>query len=112
MLSPRSRGKGSRRRPWRDGGRRKWRSPEWRKQAVHAIEDFPKEAGELVEMFFFPCDRSAAKSIYLFDQRIAHTGIKYQAELHGKRFTARFIIRVPASDVATVSEIIAQIGKR
>jgi hypothetical protein len=118
MLSPRSRGKGglggSRRGPWRDGGRRKQKRAVWRKQAVHAIDTFPKNSGELVELTYFgPWPHSAAESIYLFDQRIAGTGIRYQAELRGGwRFEPLFIIRVPASAAAKVSAIIAQIKKR
>ena len=117
MLSPRSRGKGgvggSRRGPWRDGGRGKQKRAVWRKQAVHAIDEFPRNSGELVELTYFgPWRHSAAESIYLFDQRIAGTGIHYQAELSRKYFGPTFIIRVPASDAAQVSAIIAQIKKR
>jgi hypothetical protein len=85
----------------------------WRKQAIHAIEEFPKEAGELANLIYScPFGRSAAESIYLFDQRIAGTGIRYQAELSGSRLWHSFIIRVPVSSAERVSAIIAQIEKR
>ena len=113
MLSPRSRGKGSRRGPWRDGGRGKRKAVVWRKQAVHAVEELPKASGEVVELTYLcPSGRSAAESIYLFDQRIARTGIHYQPELHGTRFWPAFIIRVAAENADVVSLIIARIGRR
>jgi hypothetical protein len=77
------------------------------------MAEFPKEAGEMVELgYSCPFGFSAAKSIYLFDQKMARTGIPYQAELHGAGIYSRFIIRVPAPDATVVSGIIAQIGKR
>jgi len=110
MLSPRSRGKGGRRFPGRDGGARKHRPVRWRKQAVHAVEQFPKNVGEVTELTcYWPClDYTAAEWIYLFDQRIAGTGIPYAPEFHGQVFT----VRVPASAAAKVSAIITQIQKR
>ena len=110
MLSPRSRGKGNRRCPGRDGGRGKQKRAEWRKQAVHAVEEFPKNVGELTQLTcFWPLERySAAEWIYLFDQRIADTGIHYVPEFRGQVFS----VRVRASDAAKVSAIIAQINKR
>jgi hypothetical protein len=99
--------------PWRDGGRGKRKAVAWRKQAVHAVEEFPEESGDIVELTYsFPNDHSAAESIYLFDQRIARTGMRYQVELRGSGFSSFFVIRVPASCVDRVSAIIAQIGKR
>lgn len=113
MLSPRSRGKGSRRIPI-PTSRGKRKPVVWRKQAVHAVERFPKDVGELTELTYWgPFGHSAAESIYLFDQRIAGTGIRYQAELRGGwSFQPMFKIRVPASAAAKVRSIIAQIEKR
>src|SRR5262249_24338261 len=94
MLSPRSRGKGGRRRPGRDGGRGK-RSKQgamtWRKRAVHAIREFPKNCNEIVDLTFsVPFGRTPAESIYLFDQLIAATEIRYQVELRGSGYHCSF----------------------
>jgi hypothetical protein len=116
MLSPRSRGKGSRRAPGRDGGRGKRvkeKAVAWRKRAVHAVDEFPKNCGDIVELYFsVPFGLSAAESIYLFDQCIATTGIRYQAELRGSGNYSSFVIRVPASIEPKVKDIIAQIMRR
>lgn len=56
--------------------------------------------------------RSPAESLYLFDQRLAHTGIRYQVELERSGNHAIFVIRVPASSAAKVGAILAQIGRR
>jgi hypothetical protein len=112
VLSPRSRGKGSRRFPGRDGGRRKQKVVEWRKRAAHAVDALPPSAEGSVDLTYrCPFGRSAAESIYLFDQRIAHTGIRYRAELHGPRLHPVFIIRVPVTSSAAVGAIIIQIEK-
>jgi len=113
MLSPRSRGKGSRRCPGRDGGLGKRRPTVWRKQVVHAVEEFPKGSGELTDLTYScPFGHSAAEGIYLFDQLIAGTGILYQAELRRGELGRVFTIRVPTSFAVRVSAIIAQIEKR
>src|SRR5262249_13008801 len=113
MFSPRSRGKGSRRVPWRDGGKGKRKVAAWRKQAVHSVDDLAELPGELVALrYVCPADHTAAESIYLFDQRIAHTGIRYHAELHGTRHWPVFTIRVSADQGDRVSVILAQMGKR
>jgi hypothetical protein len=83
MLSPRSRGKGSRRPPGRDGGRgkrAKQKRIEWRKRAIHAVDEFPKNSDDIVELIFsVPFERTPSEIIYLFDQRISTTGFRYQA---------------------------------
>jgi hypothetical protein len=70
-------------------------------------------SGDLVALTY-PCPfgRTPAESIYLFDQSIARTGIRYHAELQGTRFWPVFIIRVPAEGGDTVNSILAQVGKR
>jgi hypothetical protein len=113
MLSPRSRGKGGRRAPGRDGGRGKRKVVLWRKQALHAIEKFPRNSGELVGLTYFgPFGHSAAERIYLFDQRIAEIGVRYVAELCGSGKSSFFDLRVPAWSAERVSAIIVQIEKR
>lgn len=113
MLSPRSRGKGSRRGPWREGGRGKQRPVSWRKQAVHAVAALPKEIGEIVELNLSrPSGLSPAECIYLFDQRMSRFGIHYEAELHGRGYHSYFMIRAPARNEAEVRGAIAQIQQR
>src|SRR5262245_53299185 len=112
MLSPRSRGKGGRRFPGRDGGRRKSKPVEWRNRAPHSVKEPTELPGDLVVLTWYcPFGRSPAESIYLFDQGIARTGIRYHAELFGSRLQPGFIIRVPAEGEATARAIIARIGE-
>lgn len=113
MLSPRSRGKGSRRVPWRDGGRGKQKAAEWRKQATHAVDELTALSGEVVSLTYSPpFGRSAADAIYLFDQEIAHTGIRYHAELQGSRLSPLFTIRVLSDEAARATALIARLQKR
>ena len=113
MLSPRSRGKGSRRVPGRDGGRRKRKPVEWRKQATHAVDDVSQLDGVLIELTHVcPFGRSAAECIYLFDQEVARAGIRYHAELRGTRLTPMFALRVPAAHEGTVRAIIDRVRKK
>ncbi len=113
MLSPRSRGKGGRRFPGRDGGRRKQKAIAWRKSAAHAVDDPSELSGDLIVLSYLcPFRRDAAASIYAFDQRLAGTGIRYHAELHGSRFDPVFTICVPAACAAMVQALIARLEKR
>jgi len=113
MLSPRSRGKGSRRVPWRDGGRVKRKRPTWRKQATHSVDEVPEAWDEVVELTYRPQSRrSPAEAIYLLDQEVAGMAIRYTAELGGTRCWPVFTIRVPASCAAAVGAIIARIERR
>src|SRR5207245_11648426 len=113
MLSPRSRGKGSRRFPGRDGSRRKQRIAQWRKQAVHAVDRADELHAPLVPLTYTcPCGKSPAEVIYLFDQSMARIGIRYQAELYGSRFFPVFIIHVPIDSARTVTDVITKVEKR
>ena len=68
---------------------------------MHAVEIFPPHTGDVVELTYsLPWGRSAAEWIYLFDQRIARTGIRYQVELQGIGSGSVFVIRVPACHAA------------
>jgi hypothetical protein len=85
----------------------------WRKQATHAVDELSALPGELTELTYScPFGRSAADAIYLFDQQIAHTGIRYHAELHGSRSWSIFTIRVPVEQAATVRAIIEKVKQR
>ena len=113
MLSPRSRGKGGRRFPGRDGGRRKQKAVEWRKQAKHSVDELSTFTEESVAMnYFCPSGQSPAEAIYRFDQEIARTGIRYYAELHGSRFWHFFTLHVPAHSATTVESILARVQKQ
>lgn len=113
MLSPRSRGKGSRRWPGRDGGRRKQKPVEWRKQATHAVDDVADLGTELVVLdYSCPFGRSPAESIYLFDQEMARIGARYYAELRGSRRYPVFRFHVLTACADVVCEIIAHAWKR
>ena len=82
-------------------------------RAVHAVDELPKNCGDIVELTFaIPSESRAAESIYVFDQGIATTGIRYQAELRGSGYYCSFAIRVPASVEPKVKAIIAQIMRR
>jgi hypothetical protein len=113
MLSPRSRGKGSRRVPWRDGGRRKQKRSEWQKRAAHAVKELSELSGVLVVLpYRCPSGRTPAEAIYRIDQQIARTGIRYYAELHGTPHWPLFMIQVPAQDAARVRSLIEQVEKQ
>src|SRR5437868_7092072 len=104
MLSPRSRGKGSRSVPWRDGGKGKQKAPAWRKRATHAVDELSELPDALMELSYpCPSGRSPAEGIYLFDRQIARTGIRYHAELLGSRFSPIFTIRIPVESAAMVT---------
>src|SRR5262245_3339791 len=112
MLSPRSRGKGSRRFPGRDGGRGKHKVAQWRKQATHAVDDLSVLPGALAALTYW-CrfGQSPAEAIYRFDQQIAGTGIRYHAELHGARTWHFFTVHVPAESAERVQAIISRVQR-
>jgi hypothetical protein len=103
-----SQGKGSRRGPWRDGGKRKQRHPEWRKQAMHATRDPAELGATLVSLRYrVPYRESPEHAIYRFDQKVAGTGIRYQPEYHGR--WQGFSIHVLADHAAKVQELLTQL---
>lgn len=112
MLSPRSRGKGSRRPPGRGGGKRKRQPVQWRKRAGHALDDVAQLSGplEAVQMHGWRGD-SATELIYKFDQRMAEAGIRYFADCQGHRHCWTFTVWIPAEVAATVSSIVAQLKR-
>jgi len=116
MLSPRSRGKGSRRVPWRDGGRRKTKSVSWRKQAQHALDSVDDFVGPVhLLMIHGYYGDSASDMIYRFDQAMAKIGVHYYAEFSGQRqalWRWTFKVWVLAAKVAEVQEIISRIKRK
>jgi hypothetical protein len=75
------------------------------------------EAGELqgplgALTYTCPPEKSAAEGIYLFDQAMAQTGIRYLAELCGSRYYPAFIIIVPAESEGIVATVISKIERR
>jgi hypothetical protein len=113
MLSPRSRGKGSRRRPGRDGGRRKWKVAEWRKQATHAVGAISELVGELTMVeYHCPFRRTAGECIYWFDQEAARIGLWYYAELPNYYWFPVFKLYVPVDRAEAVRGIIARLPRR
>jgi hypothetical protein len=113
MMSPRSRGKGSRRLPWRDGGRRKQKVAEWRKQATHAVEALTELTGELVRVHYHsPFGQKPGESIYRFDQEAARSSLRYFAELGGYRRAPVFTLHVPVDQAAAVQAIVARLRRQ
>ena len=81
---PGMRGKGGRRRPWRDGGRKKTIVVDWFIQAHHAVDDLENLQVPLVTLEYqrgFTDKPDLA--IYKFDQQAAKVGLKYFAEFQG-----------------------------
>lgn len=112
MMSPRSRGK-NRRGPWRDGGRRKQKVTEWRKQAAHAVAELTELTGELTEVHYScPFGRTPGESIYLFDQEAARIGLHYFAELGGFRLAPMFSLHVPVDQAEAVHAIVSRLRRR
>jgi len=109
MLSPRSRGKGSRRLPV-ERGRGKRKSVNWRKQAQHAVDSVDELKGptHLLVIHGFYGDWTT-DMIYRFDQGMAKIGLHYYAEFAGRRHAFAFKVWVLAARAADVQEIIARI---
>lgn len=99
------RSKGSRRFPGREGGARKRKHPQWRKQAMHAVDE--SDLGEPLVFLMYAGEWGEPPSvkIYKFDQEIAKTGIRYHAEYLG-RWRGGFAIRVLDEHAAEVRNII------
>ena len=74
------RGKGGRRRPWRDGGLGPLRESRWRRQARHAVANV-EELGEKTASVELISREPPERSIYKLDQVAAHQGFAYYAEL-------------------------------
>ncbi len=100
-----SRGKGKRRVPWRDGGAHKQKRLEWRKQAMHSVNDISELGEPLVSLTYSgEWGQTAAVKIYKFDQKIAKTGIRYHAEYLG--WWVGFTIRVLDEHAKKVQRLI------
>jgi hypothetical protein len=113
MLAPRSRGKGSRRWPGRDGGRGKRKGlATWRKHAQHAATSIAELTQPLEQVVINGFYRDSADDfIYKFDQCMAQMGLQYYAECTGRRHRWSFTIWVPSDKAPDVREIIAGIKK-
>lgn len=105
-----SRGKGSRRRPWRDGGAGKSPYPQWHKQAAHAVWT-KEELGEPLAALHYSGSwgQSPSKRIYKFDQKIAPTKIRYFAEFSNASWRAPFTIWVHQDHASTVQKLIGEL---
>jgi hypothetical protein len=63
-----SRGKGSRRGPWREGGARKARRPEWQKRAFHAVEAINSITEPVASLWYLSNHRkNPSERIYVLD---------------------------------------------
>ena len=94
--------------PWRDGGRRKERRSEGRKQAMHAVEDPAALAEPVGSLAFRGHFREKPEHlIYRLDQEMARAGIAYYPE-YGGRWQG-FAIYVTACHKEKVREMIARL---
>jgi hypothetical protein len=85
-------GKGSRRGPWREGGARKARRPEWQKRASHAVEAIDSITEPVASLWYLGDHRkNPSERIYVLDQRMAKAGIPYFAE-YGNRWSFRVTV--------------------
>lgn len=109
-----SRGEGSRRRPGRGGGARKWKRPDWEHQAVHmvaSLDDLPKPVAFLI--YGKPWGKDSGESIYLFDQEVAKVGVMYYAKyLPGPGRWNAFSIWVSEKDKDAVQQIIERLSPK
>src|SRR5205809_999431 len=103
-----SQGKGKRRGPWRDGGARKQRRPEWRKQAMHPVAE-QAELGEAPAVLPYRARRGEPPehAIYCLDQAMARAGIAYYPEYQGR--WRGFTVSVPASHQERALEVIGRL---
>ena len=112
--SPQSRGKGSRRRPWRDGGDRKWkRAAVWQHRAQHMVKSAEKLQQPVATINFSGAfGEDAGLLIYRFDQEMARIGVRYAAVLQSDAFrTAHFTIHVPTEHADAVAAILARLQR-
>lgn len=107
-----SKGKGSRRGPWRGGGRGKQKIQTWESRAAHAV-DSPTLLGEKPVQLYYrgAWEKNASERIYLLDQEFSRAGIVYAAELDPGRWHPTFTIFVPASMRSKAAAIIAQLDR-
>lgn len=114
MLAPRSRGKGGRRFPGRDGGYGKAKAvPPWRKRAQHCVAslaELPEATAQLVMRGSY--GDALEDMIYKFDQCMAKMHLKYYGECSGWRHHWCLNIWVCADVEPAVREIITRITSR
>ena len=97
--------------PWRDGGVRKQRRSEWRKQAMHAVDDQAALEKPAASLTFRGHYREKPRHlIYRLDQAMPRAGIAYYPE-YGGRWRG-FTIYVTAGDRERVWEMIARLVGR
>jgi hypothetical protein len=106
-----SQGKGSRRGPWRDGGAHKQRSPEWRKQAMHAVAELA-ELGEpfVVLPYRGRYGETPSHAIYRLDQEMTRSEIRYYPEYQGR--WRGFTLSVAVDHRERAQEVIARLERR
>lgn len=94
--------------PGRDGGRRKSKFPEWRKQAMHAVDDIAELDKPLATLSYRgEWGEKPSAIIYKFDQKIAKTGIRYHAKYWGR--WAGFTIQVMNDHAEKVCALIDEL---
>ena len=112
--SPQSRGKGSRRGPWREGGARKRKRPApWQHRAQHIAESAEELSQPVVAVNYSGAfGEDAGLTIYRLDQEMAQIGVRYFAEYQGDDFrTAHFKIHVPTKHADAVAAVLARLKK-
>ena len=97
----RSRGKGNRRFPGRDGGARRGRLAEWVKRAQHVVS--ADELGDDIAEVDLRSTERPEQAIYRFDQIAASEGWQYAAELTSSSYRTtvfRIIVNISHRDAA------------
>lgn len=108
----RAQGKGSRRSPWRDGGRKgAKKKPDWQRQTKHYVDlvEIPTPHG--TDVFAGESQESISKAMYRFDQAMAKRRLKYHAsELRGRYLDGAFEITVSKKDIEKLKNVISSLG--
>lgn len=108
----RTQGKGGRRYPGRDGGRKSAKKqPEWQRQTKHFVELVDIPTPHETDVFSGSFRESRSKAMYRFDQEMAKRKLKYYAsELSGRFLAGAFEITVSKKDIETLKAAISSLG--
>lgn len=107
----RTQGKGGRRYPGRDGGRKSAKKrPEWQRQAKHFVELVDVPTPHESDVFSSEFRETQSKAMYRFDQEMAKRKLKYHAsELTGRLLSGAFEITVSKKDIDSLKAAISSL---
>jgi hypothetical protein len=114
VRSPRSRGKGNRRFPGREGGKRKRKAARpWERRCQHLVADVAELQQPVTTLWYGgPWGTELEHQAYVFDQEMARLEIRYFAVLAVRYRRYAWHLTVAESDAEQVAETIARLERR